>query len=71
MGVYEGRGQITKSMKELMQKWAETKGYWQDAVAARFEAERLHPLEYDVKTAMGAMDHMAILLGQAERESSE
>ncbi|MGA2501015.1 MAG: hypothetical protein ABSH20_25035 [Tepidisphaeraceae bacterium] len=71
MGVYEGRGQITKSMKDLMQKWAETKGYWQDAVAAKFEAERLMPLEYDIKTAMGAMDHMAILLGQAKRDASE
>ncbi|MFI5378953.1 MAG: hypothetical protein ACHRHE_06640 [Tepidisphaerales bacterium] len=58
-------------MKELLQKWAETKGYWQDAVAARFESERLQPLEFDVKTAMGAMDHIAILLGQAKRDASE
>jgi hypothetical protein len=71
MGVYEGRGQLGKAMKELMQKWAETKGYWQDSVARQFESERLGQLEHDAKSAMTAMDHMAVLLQQAKRDSSE
>jgi hypothetical protein len=71
MGIYEGRGQLSKAMKELMQRWAETKNYWKDGVAAQFEVERLQTLEHDVKTAMTAMDHVGVLLQQARRDSSE
>ena len=33
MGVYEGRGQLGKSMKELMNAWLETRSSWKDANA--------------------------------------
>ncbi len=71
MGVYEGRGQLSKGIKDLMQKWAETKGYWQDAVAKQFEEERLLSLERDLKSTMSAMDHMATLLQQARHDAGE
>jgi hypothetical protein len=71
MGVYEGRGQLAKALKELMQRWAETKGYWHDSVAAQFEAEKLAALEHDIKSAMSAMDHVAVLVQQARRDAGE
>ena len=30
MGVYEGRGQLAKAIKSLMQQWAETRSSWSD-----------------------------------------
>ena len=36
MGVYEGRGQLAKGMKELMAAWMETKSSWKDQNAERF-----------------------------------
>jgi hypothetical protein len=68
MGVYEGRGQLAKGMKELMQKWLETKSQWQDAQAKHFEENCLLPLEGDLRAAGNAMDHMAILLQQIQRD---
>ena len=71
MGVYEGRGSLAKAMKDLFQKWAETKGYWQHSVAKQFEEERLLTLERDAKSAMSAMDHMAVLIQQAKHDAGE
>ena len=68
MGVYEGRGQIGKSMKELMLRWSETRAAWDDAVAHHFEEKYLAPLEMDMRTAVNAMDHMATLLALVRRE---
>ena len=68
MGVYEGRGQIGKSMKELMLRWSETRAVWDDAVARQFEEKYLAPLEMDMRSAVNAMDHMATLLSLVRRE---
>lgn len=64
MGVYEGRGQLSKSMKELLLRWNETKTSWDDVRAHEFEKNFLEPLEMDLRNAVSAMDHMAILLNQ-------
>lgn len=64
MGVYEGRGQLSKSMKELSLRWNETKTTWNDVRAAEFEKNFLEPLEMDLRNAVSAMDHMAVLLNQ-------
>ena len=62
MGVYEGRGTLNKSMKELNARWLEARGDWRDAVAAEFEDKYILPLERDLKNAVGAMDHIGTLL---------
>ncbi len=68
MGVYEGRGNLTKSMKELLQRWNDTKLAWDDAQSRAFEEKFLSPLEQDLKVAVAAMDHVGILLSSARRE---
>ena len=49
MGVYEGRGQLGKGMKELMSAWLDTRSSWKDANAERFEKKHLVPLEMDIR----------------------
>ena len=71
MGVHEGRGQLNKAIKELNNRWLEARGQWQDAQAERLEKDYLVPLEADMKSAIGAMDHMAVLLDQIRRECGE
>ena len=71
MGVHEGRGQLNKAMKELTNRWMEARGQWQDAQADHLEKTYLEPLEADMKNAVGAMDHMAVLLDQIRRECGE
>ena len=68
MGVYESRGQLAKLMKELGDKWADTKMDWDDVVSERFEKRFMDPLEMDLRNATGAMDQMGILLSQIRRD---
>jgi hypothetical protein len=68
MGVYEGRGQLGKAMKDLATRWGDTKVQWDDAVSHALENEYLVPLEIDVRNALSAMDQMAIVLTQVRRD---
>lgn len=68
MGVYESRGQLAKLMKELGDKWSDTKTDWDDVVSESFEKRFMVPLEADLRNAMGAMDQMALLLSQIRRD---
>ena len=71
MGVYEGRGQLTKGIKNLMMRWQETRSSWNDAATNQFEKKYLVPLEIDLRNALGAMDHMASVLSQVRRDTME
>jgi hypothetical protein len=64
MSVYEGRGQLSRAMKDLTARWQETKYHWDDPVSRAFEREFLEPLEAELRDASSAMDHMSVLLQQ-------
>jgi hypothetical protein len=68
MGMHEGTGQLAKAMKLLMEKWAQTRGVWDDEVAAKFEKTYLEPLNMDLRSALTAMDQMSVLLQQIRRD---
>ena len=68
MGVHESRGNLNKAMKELMNRWAETRQGWDDVRAVEFEKKYLEQLESDMRVAGSAMDQMAILLQQVRRD---
>ena len=68
MGVYEGRGQLSKALKQLMLRWTETNSYWDDAASKHFEEKFIHSMEVDLRNAVGAMDHMAAVLAQVRRD---
>jgi hypothetical protein len=68
MGVYEGRGLLSKSLKQLQLRWQEAKGEWNDVASQHFEKKYLQPLEADLRTATTAMDHLAAVLVQVRRD---
>ena len=68
MGVYEGRGQIGKAHKMLMAQWMETRMSWDDVMSRIFEEKYLRVLESDLKSAVSAMDQMAIALTAIHRD---
>lgn len=68
MGVYEGRGQLSKALKLLQLRWQESRSYWNDAASEQFEKKYLEPLEADLRSAVTAMDHMASILVQVKRD---
>lgn len=68
MGVYEGRGQLSKALKNLMLRWVEARSGWDDAASRHFEEKFIQPIELDLKNAVGAMDHMASVLSSVKRD---
>jgi hypothetical protein len=68
MGVYEGRGQLAKAVKDLTQKWHETKMSWTDQQAEEFEKRYIQQFEGDLRQAVTAMEHMASVLNQVYRD---
>jgi hypothetical protein len=68
MGVYEGRGQLSKAMKDLMNRWYDAKSKWDDAMSKSIETDHLVPLEMDLRNAVGAMEHIAQVLAQVKQE---
>jgi hypothetical protein len=71
MGVYEGRGQIAKGIKDLMTRWSETRRDWDDVMSQALERDHLMPLESDARNTLGAMEHIAQILSQVKRDCGE
>ncbi|HEX8524360.1 MAG TPA: hypothetical protein VF669_19045 [Tepidisphaeraceae bacterium] len=68
MGVQDGKGVLARAMKDLMNRWHDTRAQWNDENAKRFEQERLINLEQDLRSAVSAMDTMSVLLQQIRRD---
>jgi hypothetical protein len=68
MGVYEGRGTLSKALKQLQTQWAETKASWDDPRSRELEPRVLLPLELDLRSAVSAMDQIAVLLTRVRHE---
>ena len=68
MGIYEGRGTLTKAMKELENKWHSTLGEWHDARSEEFEKRFLEPLKLDLHSAVATMDQVAVVLTKIESD---
>jgi hypothetical protein len=68
MGVHEGRAQLNKAMKELLARWNETRSSWDDSRSREFEEKYVNLLATDLKTTLTAMDHLAILMQQVQRD---
>ena len=71
MSLYESRGNLQKSLKDLIQKWAVVKAEWHDEQAASIEEEVLYPLERDVRSAGEAMDLMKGIVTAARRDCQQ
>jgi hypothetical protein len=70
MGLYEARGNLNKSLKDLLMRWQYTKTLWDDEQSKVLEEELLAKLEKDIRTATEAMDTMTLICGQAKRDVS-
>ncbi len=68
MGLYEGRGQLGKLMKDLEFRWESARMDWDDEQARRFEERYIAVLQADLRNAMSAMDDMAALMVQIRSE---
>jgi predicted transcriptional regulator len=70
MGLFEARGNLNKSYKDLMNRWMHIKETWDDEQSEMLEKETLERLAKDLKTAVDAIDTMALVCGSAKRDCS-
>ena len=68
MGMVESRGRIGKAIKDLHNRWTETRADWDDVSTNAFESKYIVPLELDSRQAISAMDGMAQLIMQIKRD---
>ena len=68
MSLNDSKGALSQAVKDLMARWADVQAVWSDAQSQEFEKTYLAPLVQDVRSALGAMDHLNHVLLMIENE---
>lgn len=68
MSLVESKGALSKAARDLSARWNDVKGVWADAQSLEFEKRYLFLIEQDVRSALGAMDHMNQVLQKIEND---
>ncbi len=63
-----GAGQLRDAIETLRHSWSETREHWHDDNSRHFEENHLRPLASDLASAFPAIDQLAAILAQAERD---
>ena len=63
-----GRAKLNEARKDLFVRWNQTKAHWDDPVSREFERAYLDPLEARLRSALGAMNHMAQVMQRLEQD---
>ena len=70
MNLTIGWTDLNRALKTMRQLWEETKLDWHDTVSQDFEENHWAPLERQTVATLRAIDRLAPVLAQAERECS-
>ncbi len=68
MSMSDSRARLVQATKKLKSDWRQTQETWLDDNCRQFEKLVMDPLEREVSSTVVAMEHMAILLAQAQHE---
>ena len=68
MSLLESKGSLSRAAKDLFARWNDVKSVWSDAQSQDFEQTYLVQIEQDVRSALGAMDHMNQVLQKIEND---
>jgi hypothetical protein len=71
MSLSASKGMVADAAKQLIAAWRTARRDWDDDAARWFEAEFLEPVSPKVRSAVGAMDKLASLAAQAERDCAD
>ncbi|MEM8737374.1 MAG: hypothetical protein AAGG38_02700 [Planctomycetota bacterium] len=70
MSLGVGVSTLTDARKALAARWDDVRRTWDDAAAARFEAEFITPMDHDLRQAIEAMGHAQQIAQRARQECS-
>ena len=66
-----GAIRLSRGAKRLRDHWLEAKEYWNDQNSRDFEKNHLEPLAPEITLPLAAVQRLAEVLEQAERECSD
>ena len=58
MSLTDSSGALSRATKDLFARWNDVKTVWDDAQSEEFEKAFIVQIEQDVRSALGALDHM-------------
>lgn len=67
-GIQSGAGRLKEAWDDLAARWGQTRDYWQDANARRFEEEELQKIADELERVLPVISRMSQVIAQAERE---
>ncbi len=70
-GLQSGVGRLKEAWDDLSAKWMQTRDYWQDANARRFEEEELKRIAIELERVFPVISHMSQVIASAERNLSD
>ena len=68
MSLMDSKGTLSRAAKDLLARWEEAKNVWSDTQSQEFEKTYIFLIEQDVRSALGAMDHMNQVLAKIESD---
>ena len=68
MSLMDSKGTLSRAAKDLLARWEEAKNVWSDTQSQEFETTYIFLIEQDVRSALGAMDHMNQVLAKIESD---
>ena len=71
MSLGVSKGMVADAAKQMIGAWRTARRDWDDEQAAWFEREFLEPISPKVRGTVGAMDKLASLAAQAERDCDD
>ena len=66
-----GQTRILRAAKSLREEWRATTEHWKDSTRAAFEREHLQPLAPQVTLMLAAVQQLADVLAQVEKDCSD
>ncbi len=71
MSLASARAKIGTAHRQLLVDWERTKESWDDPASHAFGRNHVEPLEHAVRSAIGAIEHMAEVLERVRRECGD
>ncbi len=71
MSLHAHGAKLNDALKRLLHDWDDVRRQWDDPASRRFYEEHVAPLEPTVRTALSAIDQMAAVLQQVERDCGD
>jgi hypothetical protein len=65
------RAKVGTAHRQLLVDWERAKESWDDPASQAFGRHHVDPLEHAVRSAIGAIEHMAEVLERARRECGD